>query len=99
MKKFLSIGAAAAVALAVSLAAVGPSAADPAGDAIGAGIVGGMFGFMAGAAAASSPHSRVYVEDDYYLHVRACQRAYGYRYDEDTDTYRARNGRRYYCDL
>jgi hypothetical protein len=103
MKKLLTLGAAGLIAVAASLTAVTPSAADPAGDANGAGIVGGMFGFMAGAAAASGAgphyHHRVYVEDDYALHVRACERAYGWRYDEGSDTYRARNGRRYYCDL
>jgi hypothetical protein len=103
MKKLLTIGAAGLIAIAASLSAATPSSADPAGDAIGAGIVGGIFGFMAGAAAASGAgphyHHRVYVEDDYALHVRACERAYGWRYDEGSDTYRARNGRRYYCDL
>ena len=104
MNKFISIAGAAALAVALSLSAATPSSADPGSDAAAAGIVGGMLGFMAGAAAAGSGphHSQVYVEDngyDYRMHVRACRRAYHWRYDVDSDTYLDSDGYRYPCDL
>lgn len=109
MHKFISLAGAAAVAIAVSLAAATPSAADPrGGDAAAAGIVGGVLGFMAGAAMASSPqprgyvdygHDRYYAHQGYYAHVRACEHAYRWRYDPETDLVTDRYGDSYPCDL
>jgi hypothetical protein len=101
MRKFLGLAAAAALTVGVSLSVATPSTADPAGDAIGGAVVGGMLGFMAGAAAANSPPPHAYVDedDDYAAHVRACKRAYHWRYDVESDTYHARDGYDYPCDL
>ena len=102
MHKLLSISGAAALVLAFTLSAATPTLADSASDAAAAGIVGGVFGFMAGAAAASSPgpvyyhHPRQY--DDYEEHVQACEDAYGWRYDPDTDLV-TRHHRSFPCEL
>jgi hypothetical protein len=106
MKKLLSIGAAAALAVALSLSSASPSSADPAGAA----IAGGVLGFMAGAAAAGAGPAyhyndrdfgrwRVYgghwgYRDDFgwRRHIRDCFAAYGRSYDPRTDSYIGRNG-------
>ena len=101
MNKLFTIAAAATVAVGLSLSFAAPSMADD----VGAGIAGGVLGFMAGAAVASQPHyvhPHHYVVDDgddYYDHVQACRDAYGWRYSPRSDTYRARDGFRYPCDL
>lgn len=108
MKKLLSLGGAAALALALSLSAATPSSADPAGAA----IAGGVLGFMAGAAVASGagPHYH-YTDRDYgqwrvygdrwgytdyrwRRHVRDCFDAYGRDYDPRTDLYLTPRGPR-----
>jgi hypothetical protein len=103
MNKFFSIAGAAAVAIAFSLSAATPSSADPASDAAAAGFVGGVLGFMAGAAVASGPHHvHTYVDSGdygYYHHVRVCKRAYGWRYDPESDLVTDRYGDEYPCDL
>jgi hypothetical protein len=111
MKKLLSLGGAAALAIALSLSSASPSSADPAGAA----IAGGVLGFMAGAAAASAGPHYVYRDSDFgrwraygprwgfrsdyawRAHVRACFEAYGRDYDPRTDTYLGRGGRPHRC--
>lgn len=99
MKKLISLGGAAALALALSFSAATPSSANDAGAA----IAGGMLGFMAGAAMSGGMGPNyVYNDRDYgrwsgyggrwgyrdyswRQHVRACFRAYGDRYDPRND--------------
>ena len=101
MNKLVSIAGAASLVLAFALSSATPTLADPASDAAAAGIVGGVFGFMAGAAAAGAPgpvyHHRRHF-DAYQEHVQACEDAYGWRYDPDTDLV-TRYHRSYPCDL
>ncbi|HTJ57710.1 MAG TPA: hypothetical protein VL418_09130 [Devosiaceae bacterium] len=102
MKKLISIGGAAALAIALSLSAASPSAADPAGAAIAGGVLGFMAGAAVGSAAANSPPPRPYHEGGDYAwrrHVRACFDAYGRDYDPRTDTYLSRGGHPRYCRL
>lgn len=111
MNKFLTITAAATLAVVTSLSAISPSKADPAGAA----VAGGVLGFMAGAAAAGGlgPHY-VYHDSDFYRfrgygprwgfrsdiawrrHVQACFAAYP-SYDPRTDTYIGRDRRPHRC--
>lgn len=110
MNKFVTLTAAATLAVVTSLSAISPSKADPAGAAIAGGVVGFMAGAMAGAA---GPHY-VYRDSDFgrfrtygprwgfrsdiawRAHVRDCFRTYP-SYDPRTDTYIGRDRRPHRC--
>lgn len=114
MRKFLAIGAAAAIAAVSAVAMAGPASADPPHhhyySAPGVGIAAGILGLWAGAAMANRYYSEPYYDGyyhDYYGgyrpydsrgHVAACFRAYR-SYDVRTDTYIGYDGRRHYCEL
>jgi hypothetical protein len=80
MNKFLTITAAATLAVVTSLSAISPSKADPAGAAIAGGVVGFMAGAMAGAAAAGPGPHYVYRDSD-FGRFRAYGPRYGFRSD------------------
>ncbi|MEO8883923.1 MAG: hypothetical protein ABI377_11025 [Devosia sp.] len=112
MKKLISFGAAAALAIALSASTITPSSADP-----GAAFAGGVLGFMAGAAVAGGMGPNYYYRDSDYgrwrgyggqwgyrdyswrSHVRACFQAYGGAYDPRQDAYFGRDRRWHRCRL
>jgi len=63
--------------------------------------IAALFGIIVGAAIASGAEARRdsgYRSDENWRHGRACAARYR-SYDRQSDTYLARNGRRYYCNL